>query len=91
VLSNQSVLGTFAVNLFNPSESAIRPAPIIRLGRVEVTAAVRDELGQYEIWPWLAALAFALLLIEWWVYHRGATLPAGPGWRGVFQRKKVAP
>jgi hypothetical protein len=91
VLSNQSVLGTFAVNLFNPSESAIRPAPIIRLGRAEVTAAVRDELGQYEIWPWLAALAFALLLIEWWVYHRGATLPAGPGWRGVFQRKKVAP
>jgi hypothetical protein len=27
------------------------------------------------LWPWLAALAFIVLIIEWWVYHRGSTLP----------------
>ncbi len=90
VVSNQDVLGTFAVNLFNPSESAIRPAPTIRIGRTDVTASAREEQGQLEIWPWLAAIAFALVVIEWCVYHRGATLPAIPGWRGFFQRKKIS-
>lgn len=90
VVSNQDVLGAFAVNLFDPGESAIRPTPTIRLGRSEVTASAREEEGQLEIWPWLALVAFALVVIEWWVYQRGATLPAVPGWRGVFQRKKIS-
>jgi hypothetical protein len=88
VVSNQMVLGAFAVNLFDPAESNIRPASLIRVGRAEVTAAERTESGQLEIWPWIAFLAFLILLIEWWVYHRGATLPARPDWRGLFQRKR---
>ena len=91
VVSNQEMLGAFAVNLFDPGESAIRPTPTIRIGRSEVTASAREEEGQFEIWPWLALVAFALVVIEWWVYHRGVTLPAVSGWRGIFQRKKVAP
>jgi hypothetical protein len=90
VASNQNVLGYFAVNLFNPAESRIRPAEFIRVGRSDVAASARNERGQLEIWPWLAAAAFAALVIEWWVYHRGATLPAAPGWRGFFQRRKAA-
>ena len=90
VVSNQAVLGSFAVNLFDPAESNIRPAPAIRLGRVEVPAAARNALGQFEIWPWLAAAALALLLVEWWLYHRGSTLPAAGGWHGLFRRKKAA-
>jgi aerotolerance regulator-like protein/VWA domain-containing protein len=89
VVSNQSVLGAFAVNLFNPAESNIRPAPAIRVGKSDVTASAREERGQLEIWPWLAAAAFTLLLVEWWIYHRGPTLPAVPGWRGIFRRKKM--
>ncbi len=89
VVSNQSVLGSFAVNLFNPAESNIRPAQVIRVGKSDVTASAREERGQLEIWPWLAAAAFALLLAEWWIYHRGPTLPAAPGWRGMFRRKKM--
>ncbi len=88
VASNQGSLGVFAVNLFDPAESAIRPAAAVRLGRVEVPASERQAQGEYELWPWLAALAFALLLLEWWVYHRGTTLPAAPGWRGWLARKK---
>ncbi len=90
VVSNQAVLGSFAVNLFDPAESNIRPAPAIRLGRTEVPAAARNALGQFEIWPWLAAGALVLLLVEWWLYHRGSTLPAASGWRGLFRRKKAA-
>lgn len=91
VVSNQSVLGAFAVNLFNPAESNIRPAQVIRVGQSDVTASAREEQGKLEIWPWLAAAAFVLLLIEWWIYHRGPTLPAASGWRGIFQRKKITP
>jgi Ca-activated chloride channel family protein len=90
VLSNQAVLGSFAVNLFTPGESDIRPAQVIRIGRSDVTASAKEAVGQFEFWPWVAALALALLLLEWWVYHRGFTLPAAPGWRGVFKRKKAA-
>lgn len=25
---------------------------------------------QFELWPWVAGLALALLLVEWWVFHR---------------------
>lgn len=89
VLSEAGTLGRFSVNLFDPLESAIRPAALITVGRVEVTAAAPQAEGQLEVWPWLAALAFALLLLEWWLYHRGATLPALPGWRGWLLRRKA--
>jgi hypothetical protein len=87
VVPNQGVLGSFAVNLFDPRESNIRPEAGIQVGRVVVPAAARQATGEYEIWPWLAALAFLLLLVEWWLYHRGATLPAASGWRGLFRRR----
>jgi len=48
-----------------------------------VDASAREEQGQLEIWPWLAGAAFAILLVEWWVYHRGNVVPALP------LRKKV--
>ncbi len=83
VRTNQGVLGRFAVNLFDPAESAIAPADTIRIGRADVAAAAREAQGEFEFWPWLAALAFALLLLEWWVYHRCNVLPKLPS------RKKV--
>jgi hypothetical protein len=89
VFSNQFLLGSFAVNLFNPTESKIRPQPTIRIGRGEVAASAREEAGQLEIWPWLAGAALVILLVEWWVYHRGSTLPTASGWRGIFQRRKI--
>jgi hypothetical protein len=67
--------GSFAVNLFAPAESAIAPAPAIRLGQTTLETAEKEDVGQRELWPWLAALAFIVLLVEWWVYHRGTRLP----------------
>ncbi|MEP7359071.1 MAG: VWA domain-containing protein, partial [Anaerolineales bacterium] len=91
VFSGQNVLGYFAVNLFDAAESNIRPAASIQIGRSQVAASAREAQGQLEIWPWLAAAAFGLLLVEWWVYQRGATLPAARGVRGLFVRRKPGP
>lgn len=70
-----SPAGQFAVNLFDPVESSLSRQEAITIGRAEVPPAGEQELGQRELWPWLAAGALILLLIEWWVYHRGARLP----------------
>jgi hypothetical protein len=73
----------FAVNLFAPEESDIAPADTISLGEAEIGAAVEEEaVGQREFWPWLALVGLLVLLVEWYVYHRGATLPAARGAAG---------
>jgi len=82
-------VGYFAVNLFDPLESNLKPAETLTVGRAQVAAAVREQVGQREFWPYVAAAALAILLIEWWVYHRGSAVSTGPGWRGFFQRRKV--
>jgi hypothetical protein len=67
--------GWFAVNLFAPEESRIAPAESITVGQTEVTQAREgEEYGQRELWHWLAVVALGVLLIEWWVYHRGSVL-----------------
>jgi hypothetical protein len=64
--------GSFAVNLFSPEESTIRPSETLQIGHITVTTADEaGDVGQRELWPWLAALAFIILMLEWWVHHRG--------------------
>ncbi len=67
--------GSFAVNLFNPAESAILPVAEVQVGQTAVTTTEEGDVGQREFWPWLVALAFVVLLLEWWVHHRGTKLP----------------
>jgi Ca-activated chloride channel homolog len=63
--------GYFAVNLFNPHESAIEPATAVQIGQTTIVQASEDDVGQRELWPWLALLALLALMGEWWVYYRG--------------------
>jgi hypothetical protein len=70
--------GRFAVNLFSPAESRLAPASSLRPGQTTVASAAEENVGQRELWPPLAALALAVLVIEWWIYHRGARLPQLP-------------
>lgn len=67
--------GSFAVNLFSPIESAIVPAPSLNIGQVLVETETEGDVGQREMWLWLLAIALIILVIEWWVYHRGTRLP----------------
>jgi hypothetical protein len=68
--------GAFAVNLFAPGESALAPAASVPLGQAAASEAQKDDLGQHELWPWLALLALLVLAVEWWVFFRGTRLPA---------------
>lgn len=68
--------GRFAVNLFSPAESSIRPRPAPDFLAAAADTAVAEDVGQRELWPWLLAAAIIVLGIEWWVHFRGARLPA---------------
>jgi hypothetical protein len=65
----------FAVNLFQPGESAIRPAESLNIGSGRVLAAAAPESGEWELWPWLAGFALLILIVEWWADHRGQLIP----------------
>jgi Ca-activated chloride channel homolog len=67
--------GSFAVNLFSPAESAIRPAADLQIGQIAAATEAENDVGQREWWPWLLAIALLLLAVEWWVHHRGPRLP----------------
>ncbi len=64
----------FAVNLFDPSESSIRPAAALQIGQTTLTPAAAEQTGLRELWPWLAGLALLVLLAEWLVYHRRSSV-----------------
>jgi hypothetical protein len=68
-------LSRFAVNLFSPQESDVRPAEILPVAgapaEVEAEAAGAQALqGRREWWRLLAWAALALLILEWLIYYR---------------------
>jgi Ca-activated chloride channel homolog len=74
---DQQTAEFFAVNLFAPSESNIKPSTDIRIGLANVQPQQENELGNREFWNWLTLVALIVLMIEWWVYHRRQTANAG--------------
>ncbi|HSH03648.1 MAG TPA: VWA domain-containing protein [Anaerolineae bacterium] len=79
--------GTFPVNLFNPRESAIGPRDVINIGQSSSEDSEGGDVGQRELWPWLALLAFVILLVEWWLYQEGATWrPLQILWAGIKEQ-----
>ena len=71
-LAGEQEAGTFTVNLFSPTESAIAPAAQVQVGQIEIEeTADEGNVGQRELWAWLTAVAVIILVIEWWVHHRG--------------------
>jgi Ca-activated chloride channel family protein len=63
---------TRAVNLLDRAESNIRPADTVQLGRGTVQAEAGQLIVNKELWPWFAAAALAVLMLEWWIYCRRA-------------------
>ncbi len=57
----------FTVNSFVPQESSIQPADDIAIPAL--TEERETPRGQRETWPWFAAAAWLLLLVEWVVAH----------------------
>jgi hypothetical protein len=59
----------FAVNLFNPPESDIKPKDI-QIGHTKVAGNREVEPARRDIWKQLLLLALAVLLFEWYIYNR---------------------
>ena len=60
----------FAVNLFQESESDIRPLQDIRIGHVNVAARTGWEVARREMWRALLLAGLVVLCVEWYTYNR---------------------
>jgi Ca-activated chloride channel family protein len=60
----------FAVNLFDQSESDLRPRETLQIGSTSVAPTASQQVGLQELWKWLAGITLLLLMIEWQVFHR---------------------
>jgi hypothetical protein len=61
---------SFAVNLFNSTESQIAPLSELTFSGGASRVRPQGDESLLELWGIFALLAFAVLLLEWWVYHR---------------------
>jgi Ca-activated chloride channel family protein len=61
---------TFCVNLLDANESNIQPRAELSLGQYTKITASTAKPANTELWRTLAIAALAVLLFEWWWYHR---------------------
>ncbi len=61
---------TFCVDLLDAAESNIKPRESLNLGTFSSVAATSLRRANLELWRWIAVGALAVLLFEWWYYHR---------------------
>jgi Ca-activated chloride channel homolog len=61
---------TFCVNLLDAAESNIKPRDELKLGKYSQVSATTLHRANMELWRWIAGVALAVLLFEWWYYHR---------------------
>ncbi|MBM4006258.1 MAG: VWA domain-containing protein [Planctomycetes bacterium] len=57
------------VNQLDPLECDVAAAEAVSLGGAAVRASAGGS-GALDAWPWALGLALALLVLEWWIYHR---------------------
>jgi hypothetical protein len=62
--------GRFAVNLFDDTESNLRPRTSVKLGHVEVKQGEAWEPARHDAWKWILLAALAVLAVEWYIYNR---------------------
>jgi hypothetical protein len=64
------------VNAGAPAESSLGPRPLPNLEPVAAQAGAADvEAPPQQLWPWLVALALAVLLFEWLYVHGARRAP----------------
>ena len=61
---------TFCVNLLDAAESNLAPRDELPFGKYTKVTATTVKRANVELWRWLAGIALAFLLFEWWYYHR---------------------
>ncbi len=86
--ANPTQSAVLTVNLFDEAESNIVPREIVRIGQTDMTAAVREEEGRREFWPWLAGAALGVLVVEWWTFQRGTIVSSTNAGTNRPERRK---
>ncbi len=61
---------SFTVNLMDPAESDITPRSQVPVGAQGTAAASVTKRANLEYWRWFVMAALAVLMFEWWYYHR---------------------
>ena len=62
---------SFCVNLMDAAESDIRPRDELPIGKFGAgIAATKLQRANTELWRWIALAGLAVLLFEWWWYHK---------------------
>ncbi len=61
---------SFAVRALDPRESDSAPHEEVAVGPFGGTPATTMRSANLEIWRWFAGVALAILMAEWWYYHR---------------------
>jgi hypothetical protein len=60
----------FAVSLLSEAESNTAPRDSIKTRAGEASEQMEAFHSEREVWRWIALFALAVLMIEWWAYHR---------------------
>lgn len=61
---------TFAVNVGDPQVSNVSQTSLSEAAQAQSAAARAEDPW----WPWIVGLAFLLVLVEWWTWHRRITV-----------------
>jgi Ca-activated chloride channel homolog len=61
---------TFCVALLDADESNIKPRDELQLGKYTHVSATTLHRTNMELWRTIAAIALAVLMFEWWYYHK---------------------
>jgi len=58
------------VDLLDSAESDTHPRAELNFGKFGNVTATSMRRANLEIWRWIAAIGLAVLMFEWWYYHR---------------------
>ena len=84
VMRGGDTTAAVGVSLLSPTESMLKPVDRIEFPEQAVQAsATASAPVNRSIWWTIAAIALALLVIEWWMYQRPPGIPAPAPGRGV--------
>lgn len=70
VESDTKLADLFAINLFDPQESAIAAVKKIDIGYESLTSEDGSIEQRQELWRWALLAMLGLIAAEWWVYSR---------------------
>ena len=60
----------FTVNLLDSGETDITPRDELPFGKEGRTVATTEQQANLELWRWIALAGLAMLMFEWWFYHK---------------------